>query len=528
MSSNNNGVVYTKSWVVNLILDMVGFSPEKPLWKMVAVEPSCGEGSFLKSMAERVALSAERDGSFEAELMMGCVVSYDTDVASVDASRRAVASVMSGHGLSAEDAEAVARNWVRCDDYLLAESVTADFVIGNPPYVRATDIGSGLRKEYCGIHQTMTMGCDLYVAFIEHGLSQLGSNGKLCFICADRWLQNQYGTSLRKFVSDGFHIDSVVKMHDVDAFESQVSAYPAITLLDRGEGRIKYVGCNADFDETSTGELLSWLDSDCRDFTCRSFEAGLIPEPHGGSIVPLASPSKSRRILELSESLPTLEDSGVNLGIGLATGRDSVFITDEPGIVEPGRMLPVFNMRDWRRGKREKQRWLINPWNEDGTLVDLSRYPRTKAYFEANRETLEKRHVAKKNPDGWYRTIDKPKWELLGKPMLLFPDMAGKAEPVYAEGSKYPCHNCYWLVSDTWDLKVLGGLLMSEVAESFVDAMGVKMRGGTLRFQAQYLRLIHVPTPDSIDDQTKGELKAAFEAGDRDAATSAAMKAYAL
>lgn len=526
--SDNDGVVYTKPWVVNLILDMVGFRPEKPLWKMLTVEPSCGEGSFLKEMAERVALSAERNGSLKAELVMDCVVSYDTNSSSVDTSRNAVAAIMADHGLPAEDAEAVAKSWVRCEDYLLAEPVAADFVVGNPPYVRATDIPNDLRKKYCDLHQTMTMGCDLYVAFIEHGLSQLKQGGKLCFICADRWLQNQYGTYLRRFVNDGFHIDSVVKMHDVDAFESQVSAYPAITLLDRGAGNVKYVGCNANFNEANSNELLSWLESDCRDLACPSFEAGLIPEPSGDSIVPLASPCVSRRILELSRSLPTLEDSGVKLGIGLATGRDSVFITDKPEVVEPERMLPVFNMRDWRRGKREKQRWLINPWNGDGTLIELSEWPRTKAYFENSRETLEKRHVAKKSPDSWYRTIDKPKWDLLGRPMLLFPDMAGKAEPVYSDGSKYPCHNCYWLVSDTWDLKVLGGLLMSEVAESFVDALGVKMRGGTLRFQAQYLRLIHVPMPESIDNQIKSELRRAFEADDRVAATSAALKAYGL
>ncbi len=55
--------------------------------------------------------------------------------------------------------------------------------------------------------------------------------------------------------------------------------------------------------------------------------------------------------------------------------------------------------------------------------------------------------------------------------MLLFPDIATKAEPIYCDGSKYPCHNCYWLVSNRWDIKVLGGLLMSDTAESFVDTL---------------------------------------------------------
>lgn len=69
---------------------------------------------------------------------------------------------------------------------------------------------------------------------------------------------------------------------------------------------------------------------------------------------------------------------------------------------------------------------------------------------------------------------------------------------------------------------------MSDIAEAFIDAMGVKMRGGTKRFQAQYLRLIHVPEPDSISDEISYQLKKAFENNDRKAASKAAVAAYGL
>ena len=69
---------------------------------------------------------------------------------------------------------------------------------------------------------------------------------------------------------------------------------------------------------------------------------------------------------------------------------------------------------------------------------------------------------------------------------------------------------------------------MSDIAESFIDALGVKMRGGTKRFQAQYLRLIHVPNPKDIPDETAEELKLAFETNDRAAASRAALVAYGL
>jgi len=54
----------------------------------------------------------------------------------------------------------------------------------------------------------------------------------------------------------------------------------------------------------------------------------------------------------------------------------------------------------------------------------------------------------------------------------------------------------------------------------------VRMRGGTLRFQAQYLKQIRVPAPDAIDLATADALRQAFRSRDVDAATAAAARAY--
>ena len=59
-------------------------------------------------------------------------------------------------------------------------------------------------------------------------------------------------------------------------------------------------------------------------------------------------------------------------------------------------------------------------------------------------------------------------------------------------------HNLYFIQSGEWDLEVLGGLLMSKVGQFFIESYGVRMRGGYLRFQAQYLRRIRVPAPKDL------------------------------
>ena len=54
------GVVYTKRWVVELLLDLAGYKAETNLVEAVAVEPAAGDGAFLGPMIERLAESCRR------------------------------------------------------------------------------------------------------------------------------------------------------------------------------------------------------------------------------------------------------------------------------------------------------------------------------------------------------------------------------------------------------------------------------------------------------------------------------------
>ena len=49
---------------------------------------------------------------------------------------------------------------------------------------------------------------------------------------------------------------------------------------------------------------------------------------------------------------PPLEDAntGTRVGIGLATGADSVYLTKDPDLVEPDRLLPMLMAKDTAGG----------------------------------------------------------------------------------------------------------------------------------------------------------------------------------
>ncbi len=58
----SGGVVYTRSWVVDLILDLAGFRADLDLAARYAVEPSAGEGAFLVPTIRRLLASLPAHG----------------------------------------------------------------------------------------------------------------------------------------------------------------------------------------------------------------------------------------------------------------------------------------------------------------------------------------------------------------------------------------------------------------------------------------------------------------------------------
>jgi hypothetical protein len=66
------------------------------------------------------------------------------------------------------------------------------------------------------------------------------------------------------------------------------------------------------------------------------------------------------------------------------------------------------------------------------------------------------------------------------------------------------------------------------VALFFVWSYAVKMRGGYLRFQAQYLRRIRLPAPKILAAPLRTKIKKAFRARDFAALDNLSLNAYGL
>ncbi|QFU97717.1 Modification methylase PaeR7I [Luteimicrobium xylanilyticum] len=437
--------------------------------------------------------------------------------------------------MSDRSAANLARTWVRHADFLLdqVEDRTADVAIGNPPYIRYDDLDDDTAATYRATWSSMKGRGDIYVGFIERSLAMLKPGGRVGFICADRWMRNQYGAGLRGLVAERYAVEHVWTMHDVDAFESEVSAYPAITVLaNRRQGSAVVADTTAEFSKSSASALVKWSgDESLTDFTDVGVQAHRLPHWFAGDdLWPTGSPARLALVELLTDRFGSLHDpeTGTKVSIGVATGNDRAYVTKNPKAAEADRMLPLAMRRDLMSGTFDWQgNYLVNPWDVDGNLVDLADYPRMAEHFAGHPE-LKQRFVARNNPNRWHRTIDKVHADLTAQPKLLLQDMKAHIHPVLEPGGFYPHHNLYYVVSTTWDMEVLGGLLLSRVAQAFIEAYCVRMRGGTLRFQAQYLKKIRVPGPESISDDLAGRLRTAFADRDVDAATVAAAEAYGI
>jgi adenine-specific DNA-methyltransferase len=529
------GAVYTKPWVTELILDMVGYNASGDLATKLAVEPAAGEGAFLAPMAVRLIRSALSKGREPLECQ-GSLLAYELDQESADVARTKVSRSLIEEGIPEAEADMLAAGWVRVGDYL-AEAAglsRADFIVGNPPYIRLEDVPADLAVYYRTAYRTMKGRADLYVAFFEAALHQLAEGGVCAYICADRWMLNHYGGELRRLVTSKFAVEAVVEMHEADAFASEVSAYPAVTIIRRGSQRAAVVA-SVGRDTVEDGRALA-KGLQLR----RGGEAARLPEGVSAACVnswfvgdepwSCTSPERLALLKKLEERFLPLEskETGTRVSIGVATGADKIFITKDKTLVEQSRLLPLAMASDISSGRLKwAGNYLVNPWDEDG-LVDLGRYPQLKAYLERHRDVLARRHVAQKNGRSWARTIDRVNSALTAKPKLYVADIKDRLNPVLDRGETYPHHNLYFVQSDGWDLEVLGGLLLSDVAQFFVECYGVRMRGGYLRFQAQYLRRIRTPLLGDVTPEHAECLRRAFRARNGAEATAAALEIYGI
>ena len=485
-SGGGHGDVPTAPEVVKYMLDLVGYTADKDLSNIIILEPSCGEGEFVVEIASRLIESACQFGFNAQVAFVKCVYGFDIIEEKIQRCRQRLSDM----GLDPTDSH------VCVGDFLLARVPEVDLVVGNPPYVRYENIPVGqldyIKKSFPTFHYR----ADLYIPFFEKTLRLLKPGGRHCFICANRWLKNEYGKKLRRLVARCFRLETIINLERADAFQEDVLAYPAITLISKKSSSPTFGYAEVERVTDLTNVTLSERTTPSDDDWTEAFMSA----DH--------------------IQLYTIEELGFKIGIGVATGADSIFISSElPSLVESELLLPALNAKDLRGDTMSwHKEYLLNPYTPTGELISLSHYPQAARYLESHRERLADRHVARKNTSKWYKTIDHINPQLRTEAKILLPDMSGNRYIFVDEGQFYPLHNIYYITGHSVrKLKILSAILMSDIIRQQIGSITNKMNGGFPRWQSQYLRKLKVPDFMEMDTTSENKLIQSYDEKDFDA-----------
>lgn len=366
------GQVFTPEWVVELMLDELGYSDDVALTSRV-LEPSCGEGVFLVAAAKRL-IQAGRKAQLTDEVIAAHLagnlhgVEYDDEV--LQTTRKNLDDLAAQYGITD-----VSWNLTHNDALLVKGYGSYDFVIGNPPYIRVHNMDDTLRAHVKQFAMS-TGTTDLYIIFFELGLKWLNSQGKLAYIAPNSWLKNASQKSFRAEVINNKKLHSIINYGAVPVFGKEASTYTAITILDNASQMetIRYV---------ENGIKEPWTSfTSYEDFT-----------EYTGEPLSFVSPEDQLFMHERKRYKRFLGDLS-NIQNGVATLRDKAFL-GAPVDAEQAITLPVVKASTYK-GEILTNR-IIFPYVADGDKVrglseeELIQHTKAHAYLLTHKEDLETR-----------------------------------------------------------------------------------------------------------------------------------------
>ena len=219
----HNEKVFTPSWLVERMLDHVGYESGKTI-----MDNSCGEGVFLTAALRRI-VRYMQDHNFPniSEVAASAIHGIEKDPELVAKTIENLNTVMDEYLLEYPVWNIVCADTMDTVDHYEGKF---DFVVGNPPYANVHDLdtetlGKMRRSPLCQGGMT-----DLYLVFFELGYRMLKPGGKLIYITPSGWANSVAGRGFRDFLMETDCLWDFVHMRHSQVFDN-AQVYTAITTL---------------------------------------------------------------------------------------------------------------------------------------------------------------------------------------------------------------------------------------------------------------------------------------------------------
>ncbi len=394
-----------------------------------------------------------------------------------------------------------------------------DAVIGNPPYIRIQAMKEWAPVEveyYKRVYHAASKGnYDVYVVFVEKGLSLLNAHGRLGYILPHKFFNAKYGQPLRELISQGNHLGEIIHFGAEQVF-SGATTYTCLLFLDKaGNDEFRYVEAH---------DLAAWRSNgQAREGTLKAEKA---TAAEWNFVV-----GRGVELFERLSQMPVKLGDVADIFVGLQTSADSVFIfeyvRDEGELVcvknrygseillERGILKPF--LKDYTVSTYaipEVKHWLLFPYRLSSGKARLfsaeelaTEYPRAWRYLNQEASILKARERGKWSHQHWYafgRTqnlteMDDPK--LIVQVISLNGRYAFDNTGIYfTGGGNGPYYGIrYMSPQNPHSIHYLQAVLGSRVLDFYHHQISTTFRGGYWSYSKRYLEQLPIRTIDFSD-----------------------------
>ncbi len=367
-----------------------------------------------------------------------------------------------------------------------------DAVIGNPPYVRQEGLGV-LKVYFSETYNVFDTSADLYVYFIEKGVSLLNENGYFSFIVANKWMRANYGKAFRKWLL-GKNIAKLIDFGDLHVFEG-VTIYPCIMVIKGGKASTSFKV--AQLDKIMENRLSSYIESIQYTITKEKFSDDIwgLKNKEGCDLV-----NKIK-----NTGIALTENSGLKILYGVKTGLNDAFIIDErtkDTIIKKNKknnelIKPYLLGKDINRYLINKEnRYLIfipNGWTEKNAKEEKDKWGWFETHYSAIAEHLSKnkKEAIKRSDQGeyWWELRACVYYDEFEKPKICWGNLCNRASFTLDTTNHFINAPACILTSGD---KYLLALLNSKLIWWFLTSIAAERAGGFIEAKPMYVEQLPI------------------------------------
>jgi len=405
-------------------------------------------------------------------------------------------------------------------------------VIGNPPYLRIQALNEWAPKDvefYRKCYISASKGnYDIYVVFIEKGLTLLNQYGRLGFILPHKFFQAQFASPIRHLLEKGKNLEQIVHFGSKQVFEN-ATTYTCLLFLSKFSNEIfTFISVNNLENPT---DLLSAI---YNGQSHPQYKKVNIPLPSIDTSEWHFFTDDSQVLLDkLNFQTKTLADVTRKIFQGIATSADNLYVLkvinsfentytcyskslNSEVELEKEMVKPFLMGKDvYRYDPLTPANVVIFPYDISNKKPSLmtqnfikNKYPLCWKYLIANKKALSERERGRMYGDNFYAYIYPKNLIDFDAPKIVSREISlGCQMTIDEEGIYYHTTKVYSFVFNEVQKeqpKYWLGLLNSNLLWFFIKSTGYTLRGGYFTFKTNYLNPFPIVT---IDFSNQKEVK---------------------